>query len=236
MKNVYTAAVDGFKLTLRRLDLLIIVFIFDGMSYAFSYLSSAIDKNIFVGFLSLCLTLISLSYSISIPYFLSKQKSSYTELKSVVLKNAKRLIKPMLIIMAVFGVGALASVSMLSANEMSGNEIITLWTNIFSNMNSVFHPSAVILRIFAAMFTFTSIYFSIKNMSFFASMQYSFSFSYRHMAIVVTLFTYLTLVTALNSIWGKWVPLQIVASIVQIGVGYYITTLTYSYFIASSKH
>ena len=143
-----------------------------------------------------------LSFSLSIPYFLSLRQNSNIINSSIlwrtILHNAKRLIGPIIVFTLIFL--PLFIIGMIIIIGLSYNKSPLDYTRFLENIQQGWNPTTTIIvcvfYIIFSCFTFASIFFSIENIGMIKSLFKSIVFSFRHpkilfIIIIISVSTYL---------------------------------------------
>ena len=190
--NIKDYFIQGFSLLNRNIDLYFLALLFTLISFLIQHLYKLhLPIGFIITILSLVITVLSVSYSLTIPYFLSyKQigkKLDYGFLWRTILHNAKRLILPIIVLtliaviaFIVIGIGIIVVVPLHVKNPQDFVRFLTQqgWIPWYVLFTTIF---AVIF----SFFTFTSIFFSVENLGIFNAWIKSIAFSFKNIEFVV---------------------------------------------------
>jgi len=232
--NIKDYFIQGFSLLNRNIDLYFLALLFTLISFLIQHLYKLhLPIGFIITILSLVITVLSVSYSLTIPYFLSyKQigkKLDYGFLWRTILHNAKRLILPIIVLtlIAVIAFIVIVIIVVVQLHVKIPQDFIRFLTQ--QGWNPWYVLFTTIFTVIFSFFTFTSIFFSVENLGIFNAWMKSIAFSFKNIGFVVlimaisvmagfiTSFTSLipfdrTLVTYLALIPTQYIHLGILAS------------------------
>lgn len=226
---------EGITLANRNLDLFLFMMVFSLQAFLDFFLSNPAFSRI-SSILSLPLVLLEVGYGLSLPLFLymrlQKRAVSFKEIVITTLKNTKKVILPMLIMMfMIFVLLIFGLFLVIEVLRFSTTSIPTFFQNI-NNWRFVF---AIISPMFV-IFEFSSIYFSLENQGFFKSIKSSVLTASKNLGYISTL----ALIDLVIYSLGAFVPIEfklgiLVVSLVNFYTAFLMISVSLIYYLKVIK-
>ena len=183
MRQTLDFFVKGLNLTFRHIDLFIIYLIVEIPSFILIMFPSLTSLR-FLSLIQMIFTLIYISYSLSVPFFLKTKGDdkalSLGKIKSTIFQNLKKIILPILGLSSLLFLFILIT---LFIKQPPKEQAAVIMSNIFDS-KSLFNPYIFMVTVVSAFFSFTSMFFSIEGKSLPRSWILSVKASFKNLNIV----------------------------------------------------